>query len=94
MTHVVVVARKVTSIFILHLPLSVIKINMQLILEMNTAVESLHLDTNDVSPVDVEPRLQFGKENSKPVADCLHVIWSRREAISCILRNKDNKDGW
>lgn len=38
----------------------------------------LHLDSDDVASVDVQPRLYFGEKNGEPVADCLDIIWSRR----------------
>lgn len=41
----------------------------------------LYLDSNDVAPVDIQPWLNFGEKNGKPVADCLDIIWSRRKQI-------------
>lgn len=51
----------------------------------------LYLDSNDVSPVDIQPTLHFGEKNSKPVADCLDVIWSRRKQINGILKFREKK---
>lgn len=48
----------------------------------------LYLDSDDVAPVDIQPRFHLGEKNSKPVADCLHIIWSRRKQISGTLRLK------
>lgn len=53
----------------------------------------LYLDRNDVAPVGIQPRLHFGQENSKPVADCLDIIWSgKRQINSLLLLKKKKKD--
>lgn len=50
----------------------------------------LYLHSNDVTPVDIQPRLNFGEKNSKPVADCLDIIWSRGKQISSIFKKTKN----
>lgn len=40
----------------------------------------LYLDRDDIAPIDIQPRLHFGEKNSKPVTDCLDIIWSRKKS--------------
>lgn len=52
----------------------------------------LYLDSYDVAPVDIQPRLHFRQKNSKPVADCFDVIWGRWNRVIGILLFIKNKD--
>lgn len=49
----------------------------------------LYLDSNDVTPVDIQPTLHFGEKNTKPVADCLDIIWRRGKQIRNIRKRKN-----
>lgn len=73
-THVVVVAGKITSIFIFHL----------LVQTVNSTLKSLndngflYLDGDDVAPIDIEPRFHSGQQDSEPVADRLDITWCKQ----------------
>lgn len=38
-----------------------------------------YLDSDNVTPIDVEPWFDFREEDSKPVINCLQVIWNRKK---------------
>lgn len=53
----------------------------------------LYLDSNDVTPVDIQPALHFGEKNTKPVADCLDIIWRRGTQIRNIKKERTHTVG-